>query len=190
MKKFLLAVAVGVFSISSSMAMAKDTNGYVGINYGKLEQKSHHLSSSNPKIKTDKVIVRLIGDINDYFSSELRYGATTKKGKTETDIAVQGLNSKGDTVRFSQTYLATALFRAGLPIGPIKPYLAVGYTFGQEKLSSTGGTAKKRFDDVSYGGGIDITIEDTVVINAEWLQYDDRSGLRMHGPSFGLGIRY
>lgn len=189
MRKLLVAVVAGVVSIGAAQASDFKSVGYVGINYGTLEQYNRFFEGGKKHLETDKVFIRIGGEINEYFDSELRLGLTAgdKKG-IAGDNTPEGI--EGTSATFSHDYLLTLLLKAGYPIGPIKPYAAVGYTFGQERLKHVRGKTKERFDDLTFGAGVDLSLGSRLVVNAEWLQYDDIDGIRLKGPSAGLAWRF
>lgn len=193
MRKLLVAVVAGVIGVSASTAQADSlkTTGYVGVNYGVLKQYNRFFDDGKKHYETDKVFIRVGGEINEYFDSELRLGLTAgDKKETLRDTSFTPAGVDGSKGTFSHDYLLTLLLKAGYPIGPIKPYAAVGYTFGQERLTYPGGKATARFDDFTFGGGIDIDLGSRLVVNAEWIQYDNMDGIRLKGPSAGLAWRF
>lgn len=199
MKKLLVAVVAGVIGVSAGTAQASDvkTTGYVGVSQADLKQYNPFFNDGKKHIKTQTTFVRIGGDINQYFSSELRVGTSTKtkKAKVTGGIAntVGGVESQaGEEIngKYSHLITASALLKMGYPIGPIKPYAAIGYTYGKEKISVNGQSEKANYDHYSYGAGLDISLGQRVLLNGEWLQYDNKSGMRVKGPSVGLAIRF
>lgn len=194
MRKLLVAVVAGVIGVSASTAQADSlkTTGYVGVNYGVLKQYNRFFDDGKKHYETDKVFIRVGGEINEYFDSELRLGLTAgdKKGTGKVGSNYLPQQAEDAPITFSHDYLLTLLLKAGYLIGPVKPYAAVGYTFGQERLSYPGGKDTARFDDFTFGGGIDINLGSRVVLNAEWIQYDNMDGIRLKGPSAGLAWRF
>src|SRR5699024_11816331 len=148
MRKLLVAVVAGVIGVSAGTAQAESvkTTGYVGVNYGVLKQYNRFFDDGKKHYETDKMFIRSGGEINEYFDSELRLGLTAGDKKGRSSISTSSINA-GDNITFSHDYLLTLLLKAGYPIGPVKPYAAVGYTFGQERLSYPGGKATARFED-------------------------------------------
>src|SRR5699024_8851576 len=191
MRKLLVAVVAGVIGVSAGTAQADSlkTTGYVGVNYGVLKQYNRFFDDGKKHFETDKVFIRIGGEINEYFDSELRLGLTAGDKKGRSSISTSSIHAD-DNITFSHDYLLTLLLKAGYPIGPVKPYAAVGYTFGQERLSYPGGKATARFDDFTFGGGVDISLGSRLVVNAEWIQYDNIDGVRLKGPSAGLAWRF
>src|SRR5699024_12525769 len=56
-------------------------------------------------------------------------------------------------------------------------------TFGQERLTYPGGKATARFDDFTFGGGIDIDLGSRLVVNAEWI---DRKSTRLNSSHVSI----
>lgn len=194
MRKLLVAVVAGVIGVSAGTAQADSlkTTGYVGISQADLKQYNPYFTDGKKHIKTQTTFIRVGGDINEYFSSELRVGTSTKtkKGPANSNTAGVLKVNVGEDATYSHFVVASALLKAGYPIGPIKPYAAVGYTFGKEKISAGGKSTKANYDHYTFGGGIDISLGHRVLLSGEWLQYDNHAGVRVKGPAVGLAVRF
>jgi|GEM_PF-1443603 len=194
MRKLLVAVVAGVIGVSASTAQADSlkTTGYVGISQADLKQYNPYFADGKKHIKTQTTFIRVGGDINEYFSSELRVGTSTKtkKGPANQGTADSLNINQGEKATYSHFVVASALLKAGYPVGPIKPYVAVGYTFGKEKVSANGKDEKANYDHYTYGAGVDVSLGRRVLLSGEWLQYDNHAGVRVKGPAVGLAVRF
>lgn len=192
MNKLYVALLAGIMGASGATVYASEvdnTTGYIGLSYGVLKQQNKFFEGKG-STETDKLFVRLGGDLNEYFSSELRLGFTVDNKEGKSAYAFDDV-SKGEKIKFTHEFMVSGLLRAGLPLGSlIKPYVLVGYTLERERLSYSGGSKNGNIHDISYGAGIDLRVSKHVVLNGEWIQYDDKSGSRLKGPSFGIAARF
>ena len=161
-------------------AMADDnlfTQGYVGVSYYQLEQDDRFFGDS--RFDTGELFVRVVGNINEYFSSELRLGATVADN---TDSGIE----------FRHNYLVTGLLRAGWPLGPVTPYLAVGHTWGEERWEFSGTAQRATFNDWSYGAGIDMDLGERLGVSLEMIQhYENLNGnVSLRGAGLGAYWRF
>lgn len=150
--------------------------GYVGISYAVPEQNDRFFGSD--RFDTGEVVFRLGGHLNEIFDGEMRVG-TTVSSKT------------GGGREFGHDYMASLMLRAGYDIGAIRPYIAVGMTYGKEWLElANGRKVKDNFDDVSYAVGADISLGARLGVNVEYMQYYDIGNVTLKGPSAGLIWRF
>jgi|SRR5699024_1080038 len=183
MKKLYVAMVAAVISSgAATVAQAFDgaKTGYVGVSYGEHTQKTQLFDKG--KATTDNIFLRLGGDISPVFSSELKLGFNTKKAS--------GSSSIGENMKVQNSYIATALLRAGHDIGVFKPYVAAGYSFAKEKAQSDAGKMKASAHGLSYGAGIDASVSEDVVLNVEWLQLVERSSVDLKGWTVGVAVRF
>src|SRR5690606_2056248 len=160
-----------------SVVQAQDVpQGYVGVSYADLEQNDRFFGDD--RFSTDEVFVRLGGRLNDVFEAELRAGTTASPKE-------QG------NVEFKHNYLVSGFLRAGYTMGPVRPYVAVGYTYGEEKLDAGGaGSGDKTFNDTSFAVGVDVNVTQQLGINVELTQYYDIGNVTLKGPSAGVIWRF
>lgn len=183
MKKLYVAMMAGIVSVgiaTTAQAYDEGKTGYIGVSYGEHEQKTNLFDDG--KAKTDNLFLRLGGEINEVFNSELRLGFNTKKAS--------GSSSIGENMKVKNNYMVSALLRAGHDIGIIRPYVAAGYSFGKERATSSAGKMKASLHGVSYGAGIDASVSDDVVLNVEWLQLVERSSVDLNGWTVGVAVRF
>ncbi len=194
MKKVLVAVVAGVIGVSASTAQASDFNptGYVGISHSFLKQYNPFFENGKKHIKTETTFLRVGGDINDYFSSELRVGTNTKNAKDKLNATTRSVMGLGEDVNgtYSHFITASALLKAGYPIGPVKPYAIAGYTYGKERVKANGKKIKANYDHYTFGAGVDVSLGERVVLTGEWIQYDNHDGVRVKGPGVGVAVRF
>jgi hypothetical protein len=130
MKKIFFSAAVLCILIFSVNSMALQLNAGLkgGLSLGNLTGKMAEQadSSSNGSLKAGFAGYGLFGiDVIDNFGAQIELGYVGK-GKSWTDKS----NSK-NTVSFNFNYLEIPVLAKGmLPLGPIKPMLYVGPTFG------------------------------------------------------------
>lgn len=183
MKKVCISIIAGL-ALTGQAAANYDSffnQGYVGVNYAALKQDDRFFGED--RLNTGELSARLVGNINRYFSSELRLGATVDDNE---DTVVQ----LGEDGKFRHNYLASGFLRLGYRFGIMKPYLAVGYTWGEERLEVGGSTARSTFDDWSYAGGVDIDLGERLGLNIEATQYYEIGNVTLRGPSAGLYWRF
>lgn len=176
MKKSLASLLAGVALIGASAAQAYD--GFVGINYINMEQNDRFFGEE--RFTTGDVMVRFGGQINEYFLSELRLGATAAP-------------KEEGNVKFSNDYYVGPFLRVQKPMGIFTPYAGVGYMWLKERVKS-GGTATAKLSDMTYGIGFDIGLGERLGVNAEYfvLSYDGdpRGQIDRKGPSLGVFYKF
>lgn len=175
MKKAALLLMTGFLGmLLSSAAMAE---AYVGLNYAVLEQDDRFFNED--RFDTGEAFIRIGGQINEIFSSELRLGATVSPKEEEP-------------LTFEHNYLAGAYLKAQWKLGPIRPYAVAGFTALEEDLenSTTGIRSTEYKDDISYGAGLDLQFGDHFGLNAEFMQYYDIGDVALRGPSAGFYWRF
>lgn len=175
MKKAALLLTGFLGMLLSSAAMAE---AYVGLNYAVPEQDARFFTNED-RIETGEAFVRIGGQINDVFSSELRLGATVSPKEEEP-------------LTFEHNYLAGAYLKAQWKLGLIRPYVVAGVTALEEELqNSTTRIRRTEYkDDISYGAGLDLQFGDHFGLNAEFMQYYDIGNVALRGPSAGFYWRF
>jgi len=181
MKKVIASVAVAVLGYCSvaqaqAQAQAQDfPQGYVGVSYADLEQNDRFFGKD--RFSTGDVFFRLGGYLNEIFDAELRVGTTLS-------------TKSGNGMEFGHDYLASMFLRAGYAFGPVKPYVAVGYSYGKERLDLGNREVTDTFDDPSYAVGVDIGVGERLGVNLELTQYYDIGNVTLKGPSAGVIWRF
>lgn len=185
MKKLLAATLCSLAALS--FPLAAQAEAYFGINYTQLKQDNRFSNNVPPfeagkdDFSTGDVFLRLGGVINKYVSAEMRVGSTAAD-KTDGDL----------TYRFN--YNAGLYGKLSLPLGFINIYSLVGYTWGEEQMTTEVGNTKTRdkghLHDWSLGSGIDINLGKHLGINAEYTVYYDIGNVQFMGPSAGVFYRF
>ncbi|PKM21552.1 MAG: hypothetical protein CVV10_08780 [Gammaproteobacteria bacterium HGW-Gammaproteobacteria-14] len=184
MKKSLASLLAGVALIGASAAQAYD--GFVGINYINMEQHNQlrgiGFLAGEDRFTTGDIMVRVGGQINEYFLSELRLGATA-------------LPEEDGALRFGNDYYVGPFVRVQKPMGIFTPYAGIGYMWLKERLKvEGGGSATERLGDMTYGIGFDLALGERLGLNAEFfvLSYDGepRGQIDRKGPSLGVFYKF
>ena len=155
------------------LAVADD--GFIGINYTQLEQNDRFFGDD--RFDTGEVFVRLGGHINEYVSAEMRLGTTLAEN-----------SEQGADYRFN--YHAGAYLAAGYRFGIVRPYALVGFTAGEEEITTAARSFENTIEDISYGVGADIVFGEHLGINVEYVQYYDIGNVTYKGPSLGLMYQF
>lgn len=170
------AVAMLALGVCGAVQAADRHQGYVGLSYADLEQNDRFFGKD--RFSTGEAIFRLGGHLNEIFDAELRAGATVSP------------KEKGD-VEFKHDYLISGFLKAGYSFGAVRPYVAVGYTYGREKLDAgPAGREDKSFNDTSYAVGVDVSLGRQLGLNVELTQYYDIGNVTLKGPSAGVIWRF
>ncbi|MCH8542367.1 MAG: porin family protein [Alcanivorax sp.] len=174
-KKYCAALVLSLVGVSGTAQADAPYQGYIGISYAQLEQYDRFFGGD--RFDTGEVFVRLGGRLTDIFDSEIRLGSTIQ---TQSNAVFE----------FRHDYIITGLLRAGYSFGAFRPYIAAGYTFGQERLKIGSDEVTDTFRDVSYGGGVDVSLGERLGLNVEMLNYYEIGNLRLQGPSAGVTWRF
>lgn len=171
MKRVLLLLA-GM--LLSGLASAES---FVGLNYAVPEQDDRFFGSGD-RFDTGDVFIRLGAEMNDIFVSELRAGATVSPNEE-------------NNLSFEHDYMYGGYLRAQYKLGPLVPYVIAGVTAGKESLEANSGVRfTEKFDDISYGAGLDLRVGDHLGLNAEFTRYYDIGNVMLRGPSAGIFFRF
>ncbi len=185
MKKVCISIIAGLALTGQAAAGYNDffNQGYVGLSYAALEQDDRFFGED--RLETGELLIRLVGNINEYFSSELRVGATVDDNKDT-------LADDQTEAEFRHNYLASGFLRLGYPLfANFTPYVAAGYTWGEERLEAEGAsTSRSTFDDWSFAAGIDIDLGERLGLNIEATEYYNIGSVALRGPSAGLYWRF
>lgn len=173
MRKLIWGSALGLLcAVVPTVSVA---DGYIGLNYTKLEQDDRFFGER--EFDTGEVFARLGGHVNRYFATELRLGAT-----------LNDKSSGREEYRFN--YHVGAYIQVGYQFSFWRPYLLLGYTYGEEEATLDNNIRYHEetasIKDTSYGAGVDINLGDSFGINAEYVQYYDIGDVSFKGPSAGF----
>lgn len=177
MRKLVLGSALGAAIFTApSLAIA---GGFVGINYTRLQQNDRFFG--HDRFSTGELFGRIGGHINKYVTTEMRIGTT-----------INDKEQGGEKYRFD--YHIGGYVELGYQFHLLRPYLLLGYTFGEEKATLYNNVQYKSYKshvhDVSYGAGVDLYLSKKIGINAEYVQYYDIGNVTFKGPSAGVFYRF
>jgi hypothetical protein len=171
---------VGATVSMSTLANASETNAYIGINYNLLTHDSPFVAGE--EFDTGETLIRFGGEINNTFSSELRIGGTTNR-----------IEDNASGAEFRHVYSVGGLLRVRKELGPITPYLGVGYMWTKEELSGAGAASYEgTMSDVADAAGVDISLGEKLGLNIEYfaLTLEQFADNNRSGPSAGLFWRF
>lgn len=177
--KFTVA-AVAMSSLMAINAHAQPDlagpQGFIGINYAQIEQNDRFFGDD--KFSTGEIMLRVGGYLNPNFVAELRIGTTA-------------LEEEEAGVRFRNEYFVTGMLRAQKEIGPLTPYLGLGYSKVNEQLPSGD---SYEFYDWSGAVGLDLMLGEQLGINGEifllTLNGKPENNIDRKGPSVGIFYRF
>jgi hypothetical protein len=178
MKRGFIGLIAGVIASLGCVAKADDSNAYIGINYMVIEQDSRFVPGDS--IDTGETVVRFGGEINEYFSSELRVGMTTA-------------SVKDGAAELKNLYSIGGLLRVRKEFGSLTPYLGLGYMWTREELSGAGPlSGEATLADVAAAVGVDISLGEKLGLNIEYfaLTMKPFSDINRTGPSAGVFWRF
>ncbi|MCC1496916.1 outer membrane beta-barrel protein [Alcanivorax sp. 1008] len=178
MKRGFIGLFAGVIASLGVVAHAGESNAYIGVNYMIIEQDSRFVPGDT--IDTGETVVRFGGEINEYFSSELRVGMTTASVK-DGAAELKNLYSIGGLLRVRKEY------------GSLTPYLGLGYMWTREELSGAGPlSGEATVADVAAAVGVDISLGENLGLNLEYfaLTMKPISDINRTGPSAGVFWRF
>ncbi|KAF0804751.1 hypothetical protein A6D6_02785 [Alcanivorax xiamenensis] len=176
-RKFATAVAV-TFSLTAGGAYA--AGPFIGGNYTQMQYDNEEYDSDTLKI--DSAVFRAGYEFNDYLGMEIRGGL----GFDE--------DSRG-IVDFEMDNMYGAYVKLSAPLAEsVHPYIIGGYTKMKGTVKAEGTLAgvnyqvddSRRFEDQSYGAGIDVNLTDTLGMNLEYMRYFDKDEEEISGISVGL----
>lgn len=177
MRKLVWGAALGVTILVSPTAVMAE--GFVGLNYTQLKQDDRFFGDDT--FRTGELFARIGGHINRYITTEMRVG-TTVSNKTEG----------GEEYRFN--YHVGAYVELGYQFRFLRPYLLLGYTYGEEEATLFNNVRYEdetsTVKDVSYGVGLDVNLGERLGLNAEYTQYYDVGDVTFRGPSAGIFYKF
>jgi len=169
MKRILIAMAV--LLTMSGVAQAQDFQPYAGISVG-----AFGLEYKDSAISQNKIAFGAVGkfgvDINDYFGLEMRVGGTSS-GKKVYGAGVLG-STRAGTFKTSMNYFVSYLAKVQYPVTyNMRLYMMLGGTTGKFKVTNGAKavSASKSKTGLSYGVGMDYSLNDHLSVGTEWMQY-------------------
>lgn len=145
--------------------------GQFGINY--VHMKQHDRFYGDDNFETGDVMLRLAGNINRYWLTELRAGTTASP-------------KKKDGVEFRHSYFYGAMARFQYPVGRFTPYVGAGYSRIKESIDTRTSSGEATFSDFSYAAGVDILLGESVGFQVEYFTLSDEDNVARRGPSAGF----
>lgn len=180
MKNRFVYLLAGCCAAATMTAQAEDNRGYIGVNYVALEQETDYVP--NEKLDIGELVIRFGGEINEYFSSELRVGTTVKSVEDDATGEV-----------YSTNWSVGGLLRVRKELGAITPYVAIGYMWVNEDLSKAGPASDSRtLGNAAVAAGLDVSLGEKLGLNVEYFAYEVEpfGNDRRSGPSAGLFWRF
>jgi opacity protein-like surface antigen len=176
----ILLVAAGM-AVASPCAMAID-NYYVGVNVARVADKGDEAPAIYP------IAAGISGGItfNENFALEARY-LTGAKSDTKT--------FQGFDVELEVDYVYGVYAKGMLPVGPVTPYLMVGYSSGKEtaRVDVLNLSASDSDSGPSFGIGVDYPVNENFRLNLEWarlVEGEDDLGVGFKIESLTFGAAY
>jgi len=175
MKKWGSLFAVAALACSST-ALA---DGYAGVSYSSWEYVDSDDNGAEKIEDVGDLSVRFGGEINTYWTIELRLGTTV--------VPFEYDNSDSELSQTSMSIMS----RFQYPMGAFKPYVAAGYTSATVTQSTPGADDDEdTFNDPSFALGFDMGLGESLAVNAEYAQLMEAYGVKVRGPSIGLYYQF
>lgn len=175
MNKMITTLAAGaVLCGASSPALADDFyQGYVAVNYIQFETYDRFFGGD--RVNTGDLMVRIGGELNDYFVSELRLGSTL-------------LPEEQGGLEYRNDYFIGGFLRLQKQFAGVTPYVGVSYTYIKESFAGDSATLQ----DAGYAAGVDVSLGERLGLNAEfWMMTGDPiNDIDRKGPSVGAFYRF
>ena len=118
--------------------------------------------------------------INKNVAAEFRYGIGIHGDASQ----VPGLEVKVDN------FLGAYIRVGSLTGNAINPYVVAGYTRGRISITLDDVTGDADGSDFSFGLGTDITINEKLFFNAEYMNYYDDDGIQVTGWGIGFTVKH
>lgn len=174
MKKTVMAL--GLAGLMSTPVHAQ--SNYGGINAAFLDYTEDGVSG---EASLKAVYGRLGTEFNEHFGGEIRLGVgisddTVRLGPARVDVELE--------------HIYGAYLRGGFQVASFHPYAILGYTRGKMAASAAGFSDSETESDASFGIGVDFALQHNLMINAEYMNYLDKSGAEIDGIAIGLTARF
>lgn len=169
-----VSATTAILCLSASQASA-ETSYYFGGNFAALEA-DYDIIDDDASLPV--IYGRFGAQFNEYVSVEGRLGF----GVGDDDVRYLGVDINTEIDSLLGIYA-----RAGAPVSDkVYPYVIAGYTRGEATASVEGFSTSGSNNDISFGVGIDIGIDDVFSANIEYMNWFDSDGTEISGISFGL----
>ncbi|WP_271981296.1 porin family protein [Marinobacter sp. SS21] len=184
--KWLAASLAAMMAVGVQAEESASPKGYLGVNLSRIHVDVDEEGIPND-FKYGHLSFRIGGRLNDYIAVEGRGGF----GLTDDSSSLGGAELTVETKRSIGAYVL-----AGIPNPtPIYPYIILGYTGiksevsvsvdGDEVFNDAGND-----DDVSYGLGANIAINDKSDVSLEYLTLFKDSETEVSAATLGLMYRF
>lgn len=172
MNKSIKSAVILALAMASAVSHAQTT--YIGGSFGMVDYSESGVEDAS----FTAVFGRLGTFFNPNFSGELRAGF----GLGDDTVTVMGTD-----VDVELNSLYGVFLRGGIEANDVfYPYIALGYTRGEIKASAQGFSASESESDMSFGIGTDLTFNDGLTANIEYMNYFDKDGAEISGFSVGF----
>lgn len=185
MKKAVIAASVSaLMTVNAYAEVDTAPKGYIGVSLSRL---SVDIDEAPDTFEYGHLSFRIGGRLNDYIAIEGRTGL----GVTDDSISENGFKVTMETKRSIGGYVL-----AGIPTQtPIYPYAILGYTGIKSEITAriNGATVLNDSgsdDDVSYGLGANIAINEKSDVNVEYLVLYEDSDVEISALTAGLMYRF
>ncbi|KEI71460.1 porin family protein [Endozoicomonas elysicola] len=170
-KKTLLALSL---SILSPVAFA---GGYAGGNVSVLDYSENGFED----MSVTAAAAKLGFQATDHISGELRVGF---------GLNDDSATAMGEDISLEIDNYFGAYGRVGMPVGDFYPYAVAGFTRVEltAGVTSMGVSMSDSGTSVSYGVGVDYSINEAISLNAEYMNLYDRDAVEIGG--FSVGATY
>ncbi len=168
-------IAVG-FACTLVVPVLAEDQFYGGLGFVFLDYSEEGVDED---LSLTAIYGRIGSQFNENFSGEIRAGF----GVGDDSVDILGIDVDLELDTFFGAYL-----RGGIPVSEtFSPYAVVGFTRGELTASASGfGSESESETDVSFGLGADITANDDVVLNLEYMNYLDKDGVEIDGFAFSV----
>lgn len=181
--KLAVASLAAMMAVGAQAEESMQKKGFLGVNYSLA---TVDLGSGVPEFEPSLVYFRMGGHLNEYIAVEGRAGF----GVQDDSISGNGAEVAIEIQRLMGVYV-----RAGLPNPtPIYPYAILGYTGLKSEINASSGSSSLSMsgndDDVSYGLGANLIINENIDANAEYLVLYEDSDVEISSFNVGLTFKF
>lgn len=175
----LFTLTALIVSSNTAFAQEMQPQGYLGLGYAFLTYEEDGIAKD---FDLGALGVKSGAKLTPYFAIELRAGF----GVDDESVRINDVSAKLELDYFVGGYLL-----AGLPNEtPFFPYVVVGMTRGELTATASGpggyASISESESDFSYGAGADFSVTEQFLVNAEYMNYIDKDGVEVTGPSIGV----
>ena len=179
MKIRILSSAM-VLSCSVMAGGAFAAGPYIGANYNQIQYDNDDVDEDT--LKVDGVTLRAGFEFNDFIALEARGG---------TGIDGDSKNAPLGTFEYDMDHMYGGYLKLSAPLSDaIHPYVIGGYSKMKADVkyivAGVSTDESERFEDESYGAGLDFNITDTLGANLEYMRYYDQDEEEISAVSVGL----